>query len=217
VTLAFDTWLHQGLITAGVAILGLCGLAFSIAAQATLADVIDGVLILVDKPFRVRHRIQLQDLQTWGDVISMGVRTTRIRTLDNRLVIVPNSRIGRGQIVNYSYPDDRYRLEVNFGVAYGTDIEAVRQLSVMAVRQVDLILPDRPIEALVDALDDSAVRFRVRCWIDSYADFRRARDRVQTQLYKALQAKGIESPINTTSVRMLPASSSHDLDTAVWP
>jgi len=155
-TFAFDAWFHQGLIAVGVAILGLCGLAFSIAAQATLADVIDGVLILVDKPFRVRHRIQLQDLQTWGDVISIGVRTTRIRTLDNRLVIVPNSRIGRSQIVNYSYPDDRYRLEVNFGVAHGTDIEAVRQLSVMAVRQVDLILQDRPIEALVDALDDSA-------------------------------------------------------------
>jgi small-conductance mechanosensitive channel len=216
-TFAFDAWFHQGLITAGIAILGLCGLAFSIAAQATLADVIDGVLILVDKPFRVRHRIQLQDLQTWGDVISIGVRTTRIRTLDNRLVIVPNSRIGRGQIVNYSYPDDRYRLEVNFGVAYGTDIEAVRQLSVMAVRQVDLILPDRPIEALVDALDDSAVRFRVRCWIDSYADFRRARDRVQTKLYQALQAAGIESPINATSVRMSPATSRRALDGAVWP
>ena len=113
-TFDFDAWFHQGLITAGIAVLGLCGLAFSIAAQATLADVIDGVIILVDKPFRVRHRIQLQDLQTWGDVISIGVRTTRIRTLGNRLVIVPNSRINRGQVVNYSYPDDRYRLEVNF-------------------------------------------------------------------------------------------------------
>jgi len=211
VTFDFDAWFHQGLITAGIAVLGLCGLAFSIAAQATLADVIDGVIILVDKPFRVRHRIQLQDLQTWGDVISIGVRTTRIRTLGNRLVIVPNSRINRGQVVNYSYPDDRYRLEVNFGVAYGTDIEAVRRLSVAAVGRVDLILPDRPIEALVDALDDSAVRFRVRCWIDSYADFRRARDRVQTQLYWALQEAGIDSPISVTSVRMLPGVPGHEL------
>jgi small-conductance mechanosensitive channel len=134
--------------------------------------------------------------------MSIGARTTRIRTLDNRLVIVPNSRIGRGQVVNYSYPDDTYRLEVNFGVAYGTDVEVVRALIVEAVAEVELIVPNRPIDALVDALEDSAIRFRVRCWIDSYADYRKARDRVQTQLYRALQLAGIESPITTASVRL---------------
>jgi small-conductance mechanosensitive channel len=185
-----------------LAIVGVPSIAVTVASQDTLADVIDGALIQLDRPFRVGDRIQLQELQTWGDVVAIGVRTTRIRTLDNRLVIVPNSRIGRGQIVNYSYSDDTYRLEVYIGVAYGTDVDLVRRLIVASVRDVDLILQDRPVDALVDTLDDSALRFRVRCWIESYADYRKARDRVQTSLYRALQSAAIESPINTISVRL---------------
>jgi small-conductance mechanosensitive channel len=198
--------LRQTLLTLGVALLGLGGLAVSIAAQATLADVIDGVLILIDRPFRVGHRIQLQELQTWGDVWAIGLRTTRIRTLDNRMVVVPNSKIGRGQVVNYSYPDDKYRLEVYVSVAFGADVEEVRALFVDAVRDVEGILEERPVDALVESLDDGAIKFRVRCWIDSYADFRHARDRVQSKLYRAFQEAALQSPTPTYDVRVMAGS-----------
>jgi small-conductance mechanosensitive channel len=198
--------LRQVLLTVSVALVGLGGLAFSIAAQATFADVIDGVLILVDRPFRVGDRIQIQELQTWGDVYAIGLRTTRIRTLDNRMVVVPNSKIGRGQVVNYSYPDNKYRMEVYISVAYGADVERVRVLFVKAVRGVDGVLPNRPVEALVESLDDGAVKFRVRCWIDSYADFRHARDRVQTNLYAAFQAAALQSPVPMYDVRVESAA-----------
>jgi small-conductance mechanosensitive channel len=197
--------LRQVLVTFGIAILGLAGLAFSIAAQATLADVIDGVLIAIDRPFRVGDRIQIPELQTWGDVWAIGLRTTRIRTLDNRMVVVPNSKIGRGQVVNYSYPDDKYRLEVYISVAFGADVERVRDLFVDAIRGVEGILVDRPVDALVESLDDAAIKFRIRCWIDSYTDFRHVRDRVQSRLYEAFQAAALQSPIPTYDVRVAPA------------
>jgi small-conductance mechanosensitive channel len=201
-----EPWLRQGLLALSVAMVGLGGLAFSIAAQATLADVIDGLLILVDRPFRRGDRIQIQELQTWGDVYAIGLRTTRIRTLDNRMVVVPNSRIGRGQVVNYSYPDNKYRMEVYISVAYGADVERVRALFVNAVRDVDGVLATRPVEALVESLDDGALKFRVRCWIDTYADFRHARDRVQTRLYAAFQAAKLQSPVPTYEVRLESAA-----------
>jgi small-conductance mechanosensitive channel len=200
--------LRQALLTISVAIVGLGGLTASIAAQSTIADVIDGLLILFDRPFRVGDRIQIQELQTWGDVWTIGLRTTRIRTLDNRMVIVPNSKIGRSQVVNYSYPDRKYRLEVYVSVAYGADVEAVRALFVEAVTEVDGVLGDKPVDALVDALDDGAIKFRVRCWIDSYADFRHARDRIQSRLYAAFQVAGLQSPTPTYDVRLTSSSGS---------
>ena len=105
------------------ALLGIGGLAISLAAQDTIADAIAGFIILVDQPFRIGDRIEIQGEGTWGDVVDIGLRTTRIRTRDNRLVIVPNSTISKNQVVNYTFPDPRYRIQTHVGIGYGTDIE----------------------------------------------------------------------------------------------
>ena len=73
----------------------------------------------------------------------------------------------------------------------------MRELFVGAVRDVQSILENRPVDALVESLDDGAIKFRVRCWIDSYADFRHARDRVQSKLYTAFQVAGLQTPTPT--------------------
>ena len=109
-----------------VATLGIGSLAIALAAQATLSDTISGFVIMIDRPYRIGDRIELLDLNTWGDVTDIGLRSTRIRTLDNRMVIVPNSVISKSLVVNHSYPDSLYRLQNNVGVAYGTDIEKAR-------------------------------------------------------------------------------------------
>jgi len=96
-------------ISAMVATLGIGSLAIALAAQSALADTISGFLIMIDRPFRIGDRIQIMDLDTWGDVMDIGLRSSRIRTRDNRMVIVPNSLIGKSLVVNYSYPNDEYR------------------------------------------------------------------------------------------------------------
>ena len=73
---------------------------------------------MVDQPFRVGDRIEIQKLGTWGDVVDIGLRSTRIRTSDNRLVIIPNNVISTDQIVNYSFPDPRYRIQLELAVGY---------------------------------------------------------------------------------------------------
>jgi MscS family membrane protein len=177
-----------------VAVLGVGSLALSLAAQDTIADIIAGFTILVDRPFRIGDRIEIQDIGTWGDVVDIGLRTTRIRTRDNRMVIVPNSAIGKSQVINYTYPDPRYRIETDVGIAYGTDIETARHILIEAVRHVEGVLPDRPVEALYVEMGDSAMIFRVRWWIESYVDTRRVLDEVHTALQNALDEAGIESP-----------------------
>jgi len=181
-------------ISGMVATLGIGSLAIALAAQAALSDTISGFIIMVDRPYRIGDRIEIQDLDTWGDVVDIGLRSTKIRTRDNRMVIVPNSVIAKSLVVNYSYPDTQYRNQIQIGVAYGSDIEQVRQILVKTVSQVEGVLPDKPVEALFLEFGDSALIFRVRWWLDSYVDTRRMFDRVNTAMYNALNQAGIDIP-----------------------
>ena len=189
-------------VTAFAAALGLGGLAISLAAKDTIADAIAGFIILVDRPFRIGDRIEIQGIDTWGDVVDIGLRTTRIRTRDNRMVIVPNSSIGANQVINYTYPDPRYRIQTHVGIAYGTDIEQARRIIVDTVRQVEGVIQEKPIDALYIEMGDSAMIFRVRWWIESYVDTRHMFDRVHTALQHALDEAGIESPFPTQSLNV---------------
>lgn len=181
-------------VSALITTLGVGSLAIALAAQATLADTISGFVIMIDRPFRIGDRIEIQDLDTWGDVVDIGLRSSRIRTRDNRMVIVPNSVIGKSLIVNYTYPTTQYRIQVHIGVAYGSDIELARETMVHAVRGVEGVLPDRKVEALFLEFGDSALIFRLRWWIESYVDTRRMFDRVNTAVYSELEEAGIEIP-----------------------
>jgi len=142
-------------------------------------------------------------LNTWGDVIDIGLRSSRIRTRDNRMVIIPNSVLTKSLIVNYSYPDTKYRIQINIGVAYGTDLELARQTMITAVRNVEGVLPDQKVEALFLEFGPSELIFRVRWWLDSYADTRRMFDQVNSALYGALNAAGIEIPCPQMDIRHL--------------
>ena len=181
-------------VTALVTTLGIGSLAIALAAQETLGDMFAGFTIMLDQPFRVGDRVELLDINTWGDVIEIGLRSTRIRTRDNRLVTVPNSVIGKGLIVNYSEPNTRYRVETHVGVAYGTDIELARQTMIAAIRAEEWVMADELIEALFLEFGESALVFRVRCWIENYVETRRVMDKMNSALYKALNEAQIVIP-----------------------
>ena len=181
-------------VSSFITTLGVGSLAIALAAQAALEDSITGFIIMIDRPFRIGDRIEIQDLNTWGDVVDIGLRSTHVRTRDNRMVIVPNSVIGKSLIVNYSYPDVHYRIQIHIGLAYGTDLELARKTMIDAVRQVDGVLLEKPVEALLLEFGDSALIFRVRWWLDSYIDTRRMFDKVNTSLYHALNQANIEIP-----------------------
>jgi small-conductance mechanosensitive channel len=182
--------------------LGIGSLAIALAAQTTLSDTISGFVIMLDRPFRIGDRIELLDLDTWGDVVDIGLRSSRIRTRDNRMVVVPNAVIGKSLIVNHSYPDTHYRVQTELGVAYGTDIEKARQIMIEAVRAQDWVMKDERIEALFLHYGDSALIFRVRCWIEHYVETRRIIDKLNTCLYDALAQAGIDIPFPHHVVRL---------------
>ena len=109
-------------------LLGIVGLTISLAGRDFLADIIAGSLILVDKPYRVGDRVGLGAIDLWGKVVDIGMISTKILTVDNRMVIVPNSKARQNQIINFSYPDPSYYDTTDIGVAFDNDVEQVEQL-----------------------------------------------------------------------------------------
>ncbi len=180
----------------------LIALAIGLAARDTLADIIAGFSILLDEPFRIGDRIEVHGVDSWVTVISIGLRTSVLRTRHSVEIIMPNSAISRNQVINYSYPDHRYRMQTHVGIAFGTDMERARRVMIDAVRQAQFVLPDEPVEALYVEIGDSEMIFRVRWWIDFRRDWERAYDGVHTTLHTALAEAGIESPYPSQSLKL---------------
>ena len=187
-------------LVAFVAALGIGGLALSLALKDTIANFISGVIILIDQPFRVNDRIYVPGVDTWADVVEIGLRSTKVLTRDNRYIIFPNGIITNAEIVNYTYPDPSYRLQLDVSIANGTDIETVRSLLMNTVRNVEGIYEEKPVEVFYDEMGDSGMIFRVRWWIETYKEKRRIIDKVNTAVQHALDEAGIESPYPTQSL-----------------
>jgi small-conductance mechanosensitive channel len=188
-------------LSALLAILGLGGLAISLAAKETLEDMISGFIILVDRPYQVGDRIKIETMDTWGDVESIGSRTTRIRTMDNRLVIVPNSIIGREQVENFTYPDPSYRQNISIGVAYGSDLDLVEEVIAGAVMSIPEVLQDKAPMVEFTEFGDSAIIIRVHYWLNAYANVL-VRSDVNKAIYQALEEAGVEMPFVTYDVNL---------------
>ena len=102
---------------------------------------ISGFTLMLDQPFRIGDRIQLAGGQI-GDVVDIGLRSTKIRTLDNQLLIIPNSDLCNTMLINQAFPDARVKGRINIGVAYGSDVERVKEILVATALEVAEVLRD---------------------------------------------------------------------------
>jgi small-conductance mechanosensitive channel len=182
--------------------LGIGGIIIGLAAQGTLADLIAGIALSIDRPFKIGDRIFIEKLGTWGDVTEMSWRSTRILTRDNRQVAVPNSVIGAELVTNYSQPDRMYRIETYAMVFYGPDIEYVRSLILEALEHEAWIMHEKPIEALLSEFMEFGVKFKIRCWIENFVDARILEDQLNTTIYKALISANIPTPCSDIRIQI---------------
>jgi small-conductance mechanosensitive channel len=183
-------------------ILLVTALIISLAGKDIIADVLSGFIILVDQPFREGDSVLISELDTWGDVLDIGARTTRIRTKDNRELIVPNSQVAKSRIVNYNYPDTNYRLQTEIGIAYGIDFDHIQKSATEAVRNVDGVLADKPVDVFFIEFGDSARKVRVRWWIASFHNQWPVINGVNIALESAFEKAQIDMPYNTYALRV---------------
>ena len=176
------------------ATLGLGGFALALAAKDSITNVISGFVIMVAQPFKVGDRIDVASLGGWGEVVDIGIRSSSVLMRDNRLVIVPNSAIVDNTVVNYSQPDSIYRLQSDIGVASDVDIPKTQKLIRETVRNVEGVLPDKPVDVWFTEFGDSSLTLRVRWWVPTYADKRRSTDRVNAAIQMLAKQDDIDLP-----------------------
>ena len=114
-------------ITPLLAGLGIAGLAIALALQPILSNIFSGASLVMDNSIRVGDLVYL-DATTKGKIVSVGLRSTRIKTFDNELIIIPNTKLAESMIQNIALPEPKIRVVIPFSVAYGSDIEKVKKI-----------------------------------------------------------------------------------------
>ena len=177
---------------------GVVGLALSLAARDTLSNLIAGVLLIMDRPFQVGDRIELwsapRETGTWGDVIEIGLRATKIRNPDNLVVVVPNNEIMRRDIVNYTMSGDDIRLRIPFSIAYDADIDRGKELLIGTAGKVEGVKLDPAPVVIVRSFGPSEVNLELRVWILRARERRRIADEITGHALLAFAAAGLEIP-----------------------
>lgn len=187
-------------MTAWLASAGILGIAIGFASKDTLANLFSGVFILADAPYKIGDFIVL-DSGERGEVTHIGIRSTRILTRDDVEVTIPNSIMGNTQIINESGgPHKKYRIRMKVGVAYGSDIDEVKNI-LMGVAVAEAMVCDDPEPRIrFRQFGASSLDLELLCWIDDPVLRGRVIDILNTTVYKEFQQHGIEIPYSKQDV-----------------
>jgi small-conductance mechanosensitive channel len=174
------------------------GVALGFAAKDTLSNLIAGVLLIVDRPFEIGDRIEVWTAPTgsatWGDVVDIGIRATRIKTTDNIVIIIPNNEIMKRDIVNYTSITSMIRVRVNIGIAYDANLAKAKQIILDTAASLSWISKEPPPKVVVRNFGESSVDLQLRIWIQ---DARKRMDTISDitdKVKEAFDEKGIEIP-----------------------
>ncbi|CAN5182928.1 hypothetical protein BH18GEM1_BH18GEM1_13430 [soil metagenome] len=174
-----------------VAGLGIAGLALGFAAKDSLANFIAGITILWDRPFRVGDRVEIDG--EFGQVKRITLRSTRIHTNDNRVVIIPNQSVANNKVINHTMQAS-LRLDLPFGIAYKEDIDQARAV-VLTLTEDDDRIRERPAPVvLLTEMAESSINCELRFWLKNPHLEVPIEFEYREMIKKALDGAGIEIP-----------------------
>jgi MscS family membrane protein len=186
--------------TGWIASAGVVGVAVGFAAKDTVANLISGLFIMADAPYKLGDFVVLGSGER-GMVTEIGVRTTRILTRDDFEVIVPNAVIAGAKIVNEAGgPHEMRRIRATLEVAYGSDVDQVREVLAQAAADCGYLVVEPAPRVRFREFAASGLRFQVMGWVEQPVLRGRATDALNTAIYKGLNAAGIEIPYSKHDV-----------------
>ena len=190
-------------LTAVFASAGIVGLGIALAARETLANLFGGVSIFLDRPFKTGDYIVL-DSGERGQVVEVGLRSTRLMTRDDIQISIPNSLITNTKVINESAPRPLYRVRIKVGIAYGTDVDRVEEILLSIARQNNLVAVEPAPRVRFRQFGDSSLDFELLCWARKPEDRGRLVHGLNHQIYKAFDAAGIQIPFPQREVHLHP-------------
>lgn len=181
--------------------LGISGIAIALAGREALSNLIGTVVILLDHPFKVDDYVILGD-KTQGTVMEIGLRSTRILTLDGLLISVPNATLANMEIVNQSAPSSETRITITVGVAYGSNVDEVEKTLLEIGKSNRYAVADLEPVVRFDSFGDSSLNFALLVWITRPDLKKIAVSEINYSIYEAFQKKGIEMPFPQRDVHI---------------
>jgi small-conductance mechanosensitive channel len=182
-----------GIDLSGLAVIfGLLSVGIGFGLQNVTANFVAGLVLLFERPIKIGDRVTVGDVE--GDVEEISMRATRIRTLNNISIIVPNSQFTSSNIVNWSYGDLRVRLDVEVGVSYASDLELVLQSLKEVALENPKVLKDPEPDVLFRDFGDSSWNMRLKLWIDNPQGHHQIRSDINCAIVRKFREKGIEIP-----------------------
>ncbi len=181
-----------------IAVFGSAALALSMSLQGSLSNMAGGILILLFKPFVVGDYIVSGSCE--GTVVSIDILYTKLRMIDNKMVMMPNGALANSNIINVGAGGIR-RLDIAVGIGYGSDVTKAKAVLRQIIEDYPLVLKDKGIDVIVKSLDESCVTLETRCWVnqDAYWDTRFI---FLERFKQEFDKNGIEIPYNQLDVHV---------------
>ena len=170
---------------------GALGVGIGFGLQNIVNNFISGLILLYERPVEVGDTIEVGELI--GVVKKIGVRASKVRTYDGAEVVVPNGNIVSNDLINWTLSDDKRRLEIKVGVAYGTDVNKVLKILQKIAVNNEYVFPDPPPRVYFEKFGDSSLNFRLLCWVP-YENGLSARSELSIAIYNAFAEEGVEIP-----------------------
>jgi small-conductance mechanosensitive channel len=183
---------------------GIAGIALALAAQEILSNFLGGAIITVDKPFKIGDRVKINEF--FGDIVSIGPRSTRMKTLDNQIVTIPNATVTSNVVVNYAMPDINLKVRIPFSVAYGTDIARVKKILLEiageAAEKTPWVLKDPVPSVYFLEFGESSLNGQLLVWTNNYDNAWDVQDYINCRIDERFREAGIEIPFRQLDIHM---------------
>lgn len=171
---------------------GAFGVGIGFGLQNIFNNLVSGLILLFERPVQIGDTIEVGQLI--GNVKSIGIRSSHVRTFDGAEVIVPNGQLISNEVVNWTLSDQRRRIEVLAGVAYGSDTQLVKSLFEKVLKAHPDVIDDPAPLILFNDLGESSLDFRLLFWTNSFDSWLRIKSEVIFQIHDILNQEGISIP-----------------------
>ena len=171
---------------------GAFGVGIGFGLQTIVNNFISGIILLTEQPVQVGDAIAMGDIV--GEIQRIGIRSSTVRTWQGAEVIIPNADLISEQVTNWTRSDRRRRIEIDVGVAYGTDPHRVLEILLDIMGEVEGILEDPSPNIIFVGFGESSLDFQARAWTDEFDQFTRVKSRLGIRIIDALQEAGVEIP-----------------------
>jgi small-conductance mechanosensitive channel len=188
-------------VTPVLASAGIMGVAVALAAKDTLANFFGGISIFIDRPYKVGDYIVIESGER-GEVVEIGIRSTRMKTRDDILISIPNSVLANTKIINESAPEPKFRIRIPVAVAYGSDIDLVQKTLTDIALANDNVYADPSPRVRFRTFGDSSINFELLCWAREPMLRGRTIHALNCSIYKAFADKGINIPFPQRDVHV---------------